>query len=147
MWLPQSPVNPKPCGTFSWPTSKSFLPFSSRQSLSCCLSCVAKRSTPKPHGPLLFTPAKLHVSLPSSPKPRSRPSSPSEPRDPLSCPSSYKGPSHGLGPSLIQHDLILTRLLLQRPSFRVRLHSPVPGVRTSSSPFGGGRQPWGTGLL
>ena len=23
MWLLQSPVNPKPCGTFSWPTSKS----------------------------------------------------------------------------------------------------------------------------
>ena len=35
---------------------ESFLPFSSRQSLSCCLSRVAKRSTPKPHGPLLFTP-------------------------------------------------------------------------------------------
>ena len=31
---------------------ESFLPFSSRQSLSCCLSRVAKRSTPKPHGPL-----------------------------------------------------------------------------------------------
>ena len=29
MWLLQSPVNPKPCGTFSWPTSKSPLsPFS-----------------------------------------------------------------------------------------------------------------------
>ena len=29
VWLPQSPVNPKPCGTFSWPTSKSPLsPFS-----------------------------------------------------------------------------------------------------------------------
>ena len=28
-WLLQSPVNPKPCGTFSWPTSKSPLsPFS-----------------------------------------------------------------------------------------------------------------------
>ena len=31
---------------------ESFLPFSSRQSLSCCLSRVAKRSPPKPHGPL-----------------------------------------------------------------------------------------------
>ena len=31
---------------------ESFLPFSSRQSLSCCLSRVAKSSTPKPHGPL-----------------------------------------------------------------------------------------------
>ena len=52
MWLLQSRVNPKPCGTFSWPTSKSFLPFSSQQSLSCCLSHEATRSTPKPHGPL-----------------------------------------------------------------------------------------------
>ena len=63
---------------------ESFLPLSSRQSLFSCLSRVAKRSTPKPHGPLLFTPPKLHVSLPSSPKPRGRPSSPSEPRGPLS---------------------------------------------------------------
>ena len=31
---------------------ESFLPFSSRPSLSCCLSRVAKRSTPKPRGPL-----------------------------------------------------------------------------------------------
>ena len=38
---------------------ESFLPFSSRQSLSCCLSCVAKRSTPKPRGPLPF-PSELH---------------------------------------------------------------------------------------
>ena len=27
-WLPQSPINPDPCGTFSWPTSQSpFSPF------------------------------------------------------------------------------------------------------------------------
>ena len=31
---------------------ESFLPFSSWQSLSCCLSRMAKRSTPKPRGPL-----------------------------------------------------------------------------------------------
>ena len=31
-----------------------FLPFSSWQSLTCCLSRVAKRSTPKPRGPLPF---------------------------------------------------------------------------------------------
>ena len=37
---------------------ESFLPFSSRQSLSCCLSRVAKRSTPKPHGPL-YSPSEL----------------------------------------------------------------------------------------
>ena len=34
MWLLQSPVNPKPCGTFSWPTSKSpFSPFFLAKSL------------------------------------------------------------------------------------------------------------------
>ena len=42
---------------------ESFLPFSSQQSLSCCLSHVARRSTPKPRGPLY---------------------SPSEPRGPFS---------------------------------------------------------------
>ena len=77
---------------------ESFLPFSSRQSLSCCLSRMAKRSTPKPHGPPyslhqnrvvlftllqnrvalsftsephgpLFTSPKLPDPLPSPPKP------------------------------------------------------------------------------
>ena len=43
---------------------ESFLPFTSRQSLSCCLSHVAKRSTPKPHGPL-SSPPKPH-GLPST---------------------------------------------------------------------------------
>ena len=70
---------------------ESFLPLSSRQSLFSCLSRVAKRSTPKPHGPLLFTPPKLHVSLPSSPKPRGRPSSPSERHGPLSFPPEPRG--------------------------------------------------------
>ena len=61
MWLLQSPVNPKPRGTVSRPTSKSpFSPFLPG-SLSCCLSCVAKRSTPKPHGPLLSS--QNHVVL------------------------------------------------------------------------------------
>ena len=41
---------------------ESFLPFFSWQSLSCCLSCVAKRSTPKPRGPLPF-PSELHGPL------------------------------------------------------------------------------------
>ena len=53
---------------------ESFLPFSSRQSLSCCLSRVAKRSTPKPHGPLSSPPKQdgplslwlLHLGLNSS---------------------------------------------------------------------------------
>ena len=38
-----------------------FLPFSSQQSLSRCLNHVAKRSTPKPHGPLLSS--QNHVVL------------------------------------------------------------------------------------
>ena len=43
---------------------ESSLPFSSWQSLSCCLSHVAKRSTPKPHGPL--SPSPKPCSPPSS---------------------------------------------------------------------------------
>ena len=42
---------------------ESFLPFSSRQSLSCCLSRVAKRSTPKPRGPLPFPQNRVVLSL------------------------------------------------------------------------------------
>ena len=42
---------------------ESFLPFSSRQSLSCCLSRVAKRSTPKPHGPL-YSPSEPCAPFP-----------------------------------------------------------------------------------
>ena len=41
---------------------ESFLPFSSRQSLSCCLSRMAKRSTPKPQGPP-SSPPKPHGLL------------------------------------------------------------------------------------
>ena len=60
---------------------ESFLPFSSRQSLSCCLSHVAKRSTPKPRGPLPF-PLEPHGPFFTSPKlPDPGPLSfPSEPR-------------------------------------------------------------------
>ena len=61
---------------------ESFLPFSSRQSLSCCLSRVAKRSTPKPHGPLLFTP-KPHGPLLFTP---------SEPRGPVYSPQNGPPP-------------------------------------------------------
>ena len=42
---------------------ESFLPFSSRQSLSCCLSYVAKRSTPKPRGPL-YSPSEPRGPFP-----------------------------------------------------------------------------------
>ena len=51
---------------------ESFLPFSSSQSLSCCLSRVAKSSTPKPRGPL-YSPSELRGPLPF----------PSEPHGPL----------------------------------------------------------------
>ena len=63
---------------------ESFLPFSSWQSLSCCLSRVAKRSTPKPRGPLPF-PSEPHGPLLTSPKlPDPGPLSfPSEPRGTL----------------------------------------------------------------
>ena len=46
---------------------ESFLPFSSWQSLFCCLSCVAKSSTPKPHGPL-YSPSEPRGPLFTSPK-------------------------------------------------------------------------------
>ena len=52
------------------PPARVLPPLSSWQSLSCCLSHVAKKSTPKPHGPLY---------------------SPSEPRGPLPFPSEPRG--------------------------------------------------------
>ena len=60
---------------------ESFLPFSSWQSLSCCLSCVAKRRTPKPRGPLYSL--QKHVAL--SPMA-------AEPRFKSQCPSSFAAP-------------------------------------------------------
>ena len=60
---------------------ESSLPFSSQQSLSCCLSCVARRSTPKPRGPLPF-PSEPHGPL----------YSPSEPCGPFPFPSEPHGP-------------------------------------------------------
>ena len=81
---------------------ESFHPFSSWQSLSCCLSRMAKRSTPKPHGPLHFTPV-----------PRGPPLSTPELRDPLSL----WLPSLGLNPS--------AHLPLQ-PHFRLLLQSVTP---------------------
>ena len=41
---------------------ESFLPFSSQQSLSCCLSHVAKRSTLKPRVPLLLLQNRVVLS-------------------------------------------------------------------------------------
>ena len=42
---------------------ESFLPFSSWQSLSCCLSRVARRNTPKPRGPL-YSPSEPRGPFP-----------------------------------------------------------------------------------
>ena len=68
---------------------ESLLPFSSRQSLSCCLSRVAKSSTPKPRGPLY---------------------SPSEPCGPLPFPSELHGPSYLLQ-ILVALSLLLQNLM------------------------------------
>ena len=90
---------------------ESFLRFSSRQSLSCCLSCVAKRSTPKPHGP------------PSSPpKPRGPLYSPSEPHGPL-----FTSEPHGPLPFLQNHMVLLSF------SFRTTWSSsfPIHFIRTA----------------
>ena len=66
------------------PAARVLSPLSSWQSLSCCLSRVAKRSTPKPRGPLPF-PSEPHGPLFISPKlPDPGPLSfPSEPRGTL----------------------------------------------------------------
>ena len=80
---------------------ESFLPFPSQQSLSCCLSHVAERSTPKPHGPLPFPQNRMVLPIYSrsswpSPFPfRTAWSSP--PMDAVSrfksqCPSSFAAP-------------------------------------------------------
>ena len=61
---------------------ESFLPFSSRQSISCCLSRVVKRSTPKPRGPLPF-PSEPHCPLFTSPKLPDPLPSPTKPCGPL----------------------------------------------------------------
>ena len=82
MWLLQSPVNPKHVAPSHGPPARVLSPVSLwLQSLSCCLSRVAKRSTPKPRGPLPF-PSEPHGPLFTSPKlPDPGPLSfPSEPR-------------------------------------------------------------------
>ena len=91
---------------------ESFLPFSSWQSLSCCLSRMAKRSTPKPHGPLLSL--RTAWSFLFTPEPHGPlPFPPSEPRGPLSL----WLPHLGLNPS--------AHLPLQ-PHFRLLLQSATP---------------------
>ena len=113
---------------------ESFLPFSSRQSLSCRLSRVAKRSTAKPRGPLPF-PSEPHGPLFPSPKlPDPRPSPPklvvlsfpsSEPRGPLSI--------YLLQNLVVPSLLWLLRLglnpsahLPSQPHFRLLLQSVTP---------------------
>ena len=88
---------------------ESFLPFSSWQSLSCCLSRVAK-STPKPHGPLLFTPSEPRgpvYSPQNGPPPMA-----AAPRFKSQRPSSFAAPF--LTPTIsytCQHPRILPALL------------------------------------
>ena len=99
---------------------ESFLPFSSQQSLSCCLSCVAKRSSPKPRGPL-YSPSEL-----CGPFPHFRTSWPStfplrtswcslffftsEPHGPLPFPSEPRGSLYLLqnrvAPYLLQSSMV-----------------------------------------
>ena len=69
---------------------ESFLPFSSRQSLSCSLSRVAKRSTPKPHGPL-YSPSEPRSPLPFSSEPHGLLLFTSEPHGPRPFPSEPRG--------------------------------------------------------
>ena len=81
---------------------ESFLPFSSWQSLSYYLSRVAKRSTPKPHGPL-YSPSEPRGSLPF----------PSEPCGTL---SSFTSEPHGplsiyLLQSLVVHSFLQSRMV------------------------------------
>ena len=102
---------------------ESFLPFSSWQSLSCCLSHVAKRSTPKPRGPLPF-PSEPHGPLPIYLLQNLVGLLfPSEPHGLLLSPPKPCGPPLlwlrrlGLNPS--------THLPLQ-PHFRLLLHSATP---------------------
>ena len=88
---------------------ESFLPFSSWQSLSCCLSRVAKRSTPKPHGP----PYSLLQN-------RVVPSSPSEPH----------GPSYLLQNLVVlflspQNRMVLLPLWLPRLGLNPSAHLPL----------------------
>ena len=98
-WLLQSPVNPEPCGTFSWLTSKSpFSPFLPGSALLLPKPC-GKKEHPKTTWSSflslrtawssLFTSPKLHDPLPSPPKPRGPLSSLSEPR----CPPSLSATS------------------------------------------------------
>ena len=132
---------------------ESFLPFSSWQSLFCCLSCVAKSSTPKPRGPL-YSPSELcgpsyllqilmalSLLLQNLMALFLSPQNPvvlsfftSEPHGPLPFPSEPHGslplwlPRLGLNPS--------THLPLQ-PHFRLLLQSVTPASIPYSSSFTG----------
>ena len=84
------------------PPARVLPPLSSWQSLSCYLSCVAKRSTPKPHGPLLSPQNRVILFLLAA-----------APRFKSQRPSSFAAPF--LTPPTMsytcQHPRILTALL------------------------------------
>ena len=117
---------------------ESFLPFSSRQSLSCCLSRVAKRSTPKPYGPL-YSPSEPCGPLPF----------PLEPHGPfftspkLPDPSPLPFPSEPRGTLLFYFRTTWTSVYLLAPEprgspiyFRAAWSTPFsPKTLWSSSPF------------
>ena len=104
MWLLQSPVNPKPCGTFSWPSSKSpFSPFS----MAAKSLLLSKPRGKKKHSKTSWS------SLLSFRTAWSSPSMVSAPRFKSQCPSSFAAPF--LTPPTVsytcQHPCILPALL------------------------------------
>ena len=123
---------------------ESFLPFSSRQSLFCCLSRVAKRSTPEPHGPpysllqnSVVLPFPLRTAWSSSPMAAA-------PRFKSQCPSSFAAPF--VTPPTVsytcQHPRILRALLgCHSKSGQVWPHGVKPIISTLS------RRPWNPGEL
>ena len=96
---------------------ESFLPFSSRQSLSCCLSRVARSSTTKPRGPL-YSPSEPHGLLFTSPKlPHPGPLPfPSEPRGSLLFTPEPCGPLFTSEPRGLLSMAAGPRFKSQRPS-------------------------------
>ena len=122
MWRLQSPVNPKPCGTFSWPSSKSpSSPFFPAKSLLLPKLCGKKQHSKTTRSSLLSF--RTVWSFLFTPDPRGPLPFTSEPHDPLPFPSEPHGslslwlPHLGLNPS--------AHLPLQ-PHFPLLLQSVTP---------------------